>query len=155
MGGCGAFSFLIRSRFVLTLEDESSELVEEEERSSYSGCSSSGEPCAVDFLRVEISTRESDSVSLDICPAANLPLRQKAVSNTADDQRHFSFSSIQGEGTFALGPVYNFTSINFQINFQLAHSPLHPHSTLSRGWGKGLLFEYICKCIYLSFLAHL
>ncbi|KAM7533396.1 hypothetical protein Aperf_G00000123521 [Anoplocephala perfoliata] len=114
-----------------------------------------GSACLADFLRLDISSANKRLLRFEICPYAHpnsstsetiYPSKSRVAEG---EEKYYGLSTAAPNSPIiVLGPVYNFTSIDFEINLQLG-GPI-PHlgganetAMYHHGWVKGLLFEYI------------
>ncbi|VDM31649.1 unnamed protein product [Hydatigera taeniaeformis] len=121
---------------------------------------SAGTSCLSDYLQMDITTAVTQNrLRLEICPyasqvdwsapIANGDIRQSTKREEEEDDFYYGFATAApGTPGLVFGPLYNFTSIDFEVNFQLGGEVNHPDggnvsSIMRHGWVKGLLFEYI------------
>lgn len=121
-----------------------------------------GTPCLSDYLRMDVTTTATQNrLRLEVCPYANqvgwsAPINYEYLPQLAkrdEEEGDFYYglaSAVPSSPALVFGPIYNFTSIDFEVNLQLGGEVNHPSggnasSIMRHGWIKGLLFEYICE----------
>lgn len=115
-----------------------------------------GKACLSDYLRLDITTASATSkrsrLRLEVCPYASavgwsVPTPVEEEEETGKQERELYYGlaiALPNSPPLILGPVYNFTSIDFEVNLQLGGINHEGNSTVMKhGWVKGMLFEYI------------